>query len=168
MLKKILLILLVVFVIIQFIHPKKNISDGPQANNIETKFSIPADVKTILQKACYDCHSNNTKYPWYNKVQPVAWWLANHVDEGKGKLNFDEFTNTPLRRQYHKLEEVEEQIKEGEMPLRSYTIIHKEAVLTDAEKNAVYAWVASARAAMEAAYPKDSLIKPKGAPQPSK
>ena len=113
MLKKILLVLLAILIIIQFIHPKKNTSEGPQANNIEAKHPIQADVKAIFQKACYDCHSNNTKYPWYNNIQPVAWWLGRHVDEGKGKINFDEFTNKPLRYQYHKLEEVEEQVKEG-------------------------------------------------------
>ena len=160
MIKKILLALLVIFVIIQFFRPAKNKSEGPQANNIETQHAIPADVKTILQKACYDCHSNNTRYPWYNNIQPVAGWLAMHVKDGKKELNFDEFTNTPLRRQYHKLEEVEELVKEGEMPLPSYTWTHKDAILTDAEKNAIYAWVRSARAAMEAQYPRDSLVKP--------
>ncbi len=167
MIKKILLVLLVIFIVIQFIHPKKNINEGQQANNIEVKYAVPADVKNVLQKACYDCHSNNTTYPWYNNIQPVAWFLAKHVKDGKKELNFDEFVNTPLRRQYHKLEEVEEQVKEGEMPLKSYTIIHKDAVLTDTEKNALYAWVASTRSAMEAAYPIDSLKKPASA-QPSK
>ncbi len=166
MIKKILIALLVIFVIIQFFRPSKNISAGQQANNIETKYAVPADVKIILEKACYDCHSNNTQYPWYNNIQPVAWWLKRHVDEGKRELNFDEFTNTALRRQYHKLEEVEEQVKEGEMPLPSYTWIHKNAILTDVEKNALYAWVSSTRAGMEAKYPIDSLVKPKGAQQP--
>lgn len=167
MLKKILLVLLVIFIIIQFFHPAKNQSSGPQANNIETKYTVPADVKAILQKACYDCHSNNTKYPWYNNIQPVAWWLADHVKDGKKELNFDEFANTPLRRQYHKLEEAEEQIKEGEMPLKSYTLIHKDAILTDAEKTAVYNWIGSVRANMEATYPKDSLVRPKGVQPPA-
>ena len=166
MIKKILIALLVIFVIIQFFRPSKIISAGQQANNIETKYAVPADVKIILEKACYDCHSNNTQYPWYNNIQPVAWWLKRHVDEGKRELNFDEFTNTALRRQYHKLEEVEEQVKEGEMPLPSYTWIHKNAILTDVEKNALYAWVSSTRAGMEAKYPIDSLVKPKGAQQP--
>lgn len=167
MIKKILLALLVIFIVIQFFHPKKNINEGQQANNIEVKYAVPADVKNVLQKACYDCHSNNTTYPWYNNIQPVAWFLVKHVKDGKKELNFDEFVNTPLRRQYHKLEEVEEQVKEGEMPLKSYTIIHKDAVLTDTEKNALYAWVASTRSAMEAAYPIDSLKRTVEA-QPSK
>lgn len=159
MLKKILLALLAIFVIIQFFRPAKNQSAGPHANNIETKYAVPADVKNILERACYDCHSNNTKYPWYNNIQPVAWWLSAHVKDGKEELNFDEFTNKSTRFQYRKLEEVEEQVREGEMPLPSYTIIHKDAILTEAEKNALYAWAASARAGIEAVNPIDSLVR---------
>jgi hypothetical protein len=168
MIKKILLAVVVILIIIQFFRPKKNINEGPQANNIETKFAMPADVKTVLQKACYDCHSNNTTYPWYNNIQPVAFWLSLHVNEGKRKLNFDEFTNLPLYRQYKKLDEITEQMKESEMPLSSYTWIHKNAILTDAEKQAANTWVTSSRAAMEAAYPKDSLQRPKGQEPPKK
>lgn len=167
MLKKILLGLLAAFILIQFFRPKKNQSEGPQANNIETKYSVPAEVKLILQKACYDCHSNNTSYPWYNNIQPVAWWLDHHVEEGKRELNFDEFTNASLRRQYHKLEEIEELVREGEMPLPSYTWIHKDAVLTDAEKNAIYGWVNTTMSSLEAQYPMDSLIRPNGVQPPA-
>lgn len=166
MLKKILLVLLIIFIVIQFFRPAKNQSAGQQANSIETKYAIPADVKTILQKACNDCHSNNTRYPWYNNFQPVSGWLAIHVKDGKKELNFDEFTNKPLRYQYRKLEETEEQVKKGEMPLPSYTWTHKDAILTDAEKNTLYAWVSSTRAGMEAIYPMDSLVKKQGAQPP--
>ncbi len=167
MLKKILILTLVILVFIQFFRPAKNHSTGPQSNGIETKYIVPDDVMGILQKTCYDCHSNNTRYLWYHHIQPIAWWLAQHVTDGKKELNFDEFTNTPIRRQYHKLEEINEQIREGEMPLKSYTIIHKDAILTDAEKNAVYAWVDATRATIETRYPKDSLERAKG-PIPGK
>src|SRR5688572_22204665 len=121
MIKKILLFLLLALVIIQFIHPAKNEAAGPQPNYIGNVFTVPEDVKLILYKACNDCHSNNTKYPWYAKTQPVDWWLDNHVKDGKKHLNLDEYTNRNLRYQYHKLEEIAEQVKEGEMPLESYT-----------------------------------------------
>src|SRR3954465_14103959 len=111
MLKKILLILLIVLIIIQFIHPARNISKGEQLNNISKSFSVPNNVKIILDKACMDCHSNNTRYLWYFKIQPVDWWLTNHINEGKKELNFDEYTNKPLRFQYHKLEEIADQVK---------------------------------------------------------
>lgn len=161
MMKKILWTLAILMVAIQFIRPSENKSDGPQTNAVDTKYAVSADVKTILEKACNDCHSNNTRYPWYNKIQPVAWWLALHVKKGKKEINFDEFASYSLRRQYHKLEEIEEQVKEGKMPLPSYTITHKDAVLTNEEKDALLAWVASSRAAMEAQYPLDSLIRKK-------
>jgi hypothetical protein len=161
MLKKILIVLLIALIAIQFFHPAKNKAEGPQPNSIETVYAIPQDVKTILDKACNDCHTNNTKYPWYSKIQPVDWWLDNHVKEGKGHLNLDEYTNRNLRYQYHKLEEIAEQVKEGEMPLNSYTWVHKDAILTEAEKNTLIGWADAIRDSMEQKYPMDSLIKKK-------
>lgn len=161
MLKKILLFLLVVLVVIQFIHPAKNKAEGLQPNFIGNIHTIPDDVKPILSKACLDCHSNNTKYPWYAKIQPVDWWMDNHVKDGKKGVNFDEYTNKSLRYQYHKMEEVIDQVKKGEMPLDSYTWIHKDAKLTDAEKNKIIDWAGSIMKTMEAQYPIDSLKRPK-------
>src|SRR5262245_34582135 len=102
MLKKILLFLLFVFVVIQFIHPEKNKAAGVQSNYIGSVYTVPGDVKVILEKACNDCHSNNTVYPWYSHVQPVDWWLTAHINDGKKHLNLDEYTNKRLRYQYHK------------------------------------------------------------------
>ena len=135
MLKKILLVLLVLLVIIQFIHPKRNKAEGPQPNYVGNSFSVPENVKTILDKACMDCHSNNTRYPWYTKFQPVDWWITGHIKEGKEHLNLDEYTNRRLRYQFHKMEEIAEQVKGGHMPLKSYKWIHKDAILTEEEKN---------------------------------
>lgn len=159
MLKKILLILLVLLVIIQFIHPKRNKAEGLQANSIETVHPVPGNVKSILTKACLDCHSNNTRYPWYTKFQPVDWWIAKHINEGKEHLNLDEYTNRSLRYQFHKMEEIVEQVKEDHMPLRSYTWIHKDAVLTEEEKNILIDWATSIQENMKAKYPIDSLIR---------
>ncbi len=159
MLKKVFLVLLIVVVVIQFFRPAKNQSAGAQPHNIENKYAVSADVKGILQKACYDCHSNHTNYPWYSHIQPTAWWLNDHIQKGKKELNFDEFTNKPIRYQYHKIEEVEELIREDEMPLKSFTLIHRDAILTPEEKNTIYTWVANTRASIEAAYPMDSLVK---------
>ena len=161
MIKKILIVLLLALIIIQFFHPKKNQAAGAQPNYIGNVYSIPADVKVILKKACDDCHSNNTEYPWYSKIQPVDWWLDNHVQEGKKHLNLDEYNNRALRYQYHKLEEMAEEVKKGDMPLNSYTWIHKDAILTDVEKNALITWADGIREEMEAKYPIDSLIRKK-------
>jgi len=156
-----MLFLLAGLVVIQFIHPKRNKSEGPQPSYIGNSFAISADVKSILAKACNDCHSNNTNYPWYSKLQPVDWWMDKHVREGKEKLNLDEYTHKSLRYQYHKMEEVIEMVKEGEMPLDSYTWIHKDAKLSDDEKNKIYNWANSIIDTMKAKYPIDSLIRKK-------
>jgi hypothetical protein len=161
MLKKIFLLLLLALIIIQFIHPKKNKAAGTQANYMGNVYAVPDDVKTILAKACNDCHTNNTSYPWYTNIQPVDWWMNNHVNEGKKELNFDEYTNRNLRFQYHKMEEIAEMVKEGEMPLDSYTWMHKEAILTEAEKNKLISWADAIRDSLKAKYPIDSLVRKK-------
>ena len=156
-----MLILLAALVIIQFIHPKKNKAEGPQPNYIGNTFIVPLDVKKILDKACNDCHSNNSNYPWYANFQPIHWWLEKHIKDGKKELNFDEYTNRNLRYQYHKMEETIEMVKEGEMPLNSYTWTHKDAKLTENEKNKLIGWAESVMDNMKTKYPIDSLVRPK-------
>lgn len=155
--RKVLLVLLVIFVILQAFRPAKN-KNGDTSGSIAHTYPVPPDVQQILAKACNDCHSNNTRYPWYAEVQPVGWWLANHVKDGKRHLNFDEFTSGPIARRYKKLDECIEQVKNGDMPLPSYTIIHKDAILTDAEKQALYAWCNGIRDSIRTHYPADSLV----------
>ena len=161
MLKKIGWTLLAALVIIQFIRPAKNQASAAQPHAIQTAYSVPENVSVILKKACNDCHSNNTEYPWYSNIQPVYWWLNHHVEEGKGHLNFDEYTNGRLRRQYHKMEEVIEQVKEGEMPLESYTWTHADARLTSEEKSTLTSWAQQVMDDMKSRYPMDSLVRPK-------
>ena len=160
-LKKAGIALLIVLAIIQFFRPEKNVSAQPSDQHISKVQPVPADVEAILKKACNDCHSNNTVYPWYNNIQPVAWWLNDHVQDGKKHLNFDVYSSYNLRRQFHKMEEIEEQVKEGEMPMASYTWIHQDAKLTEAEKNTLINWSVAFRDSMKAHYPIDSLIRPK-------
>ena len=156
-----LIVLLAAFVIIQFFHPKKNKAEGPQPNYIGNTFAVSADVKGILTKACNDCHSNNTRYPWYSKIQPVDWWMNGHIKKGKKGLNLDEYTNRRLRYQYRKMEDIIEQLKEGEMPLNSYTWIHKKAILTPDEKKILTDWANSIMDTLKAKYPMDSLMRKK-------
>lgn len=161
MFKKIALALLIIFVVMQFFRPAKNTSTVAASANIASKYNTPDNVQAVLKKACNDCHSNNTTYPWYAAVQPVGWWLDHHVDEGKQELNLDDFLNYGLRKQYHKLEEIIEQVKTGEMPLNSYTWTHKDAILTMEEKALLTSWSQSIRTQMEQQYPMDSLIRKK-------
>ncbi len=156
-LKKILIGLLLVFIVLQAFRPAKNQS-GDVSKDISSDFVVPENVKVILAKACNDCHSNTTRYPWYAEIQPVSWWLGNHIKDGKRHLNFNEFSGYRIARQYKKLEECIEQVKEGDMPLPSYTLIHKNAILTEAEKQILYNWCEVLRDSIKADYPADSLV----------
>ena len=91
-LKRFIFVLLILLLLVQF-YPKgnKNISQTLSAADISTKYNVPADVQTVLKASCYDCHSNNTVYPWYYKVQPVAWWLNEDIKDAKKEVNFSEF-----------------------------------------------------------------------------
>ncbi|CAN5746027.1 heme-binding domain-containing protein [soil metagenome] len=162
-LKILLYAILVAFVLIQF-YPKPGKNIAPMSSNdITLAHNVPPDVLQVLKTSCYDCHSNNTVYPWYSKVQPVAMWLGNHIEAGKGELNFSDFGSYPIGRKYKKLEEINEQVTEGEMPLSSYTIIHRDAKLEERQKLLLTHWVTALRDSIKANYPADSLIRKKKA-----
>jgi hypothetical protein len=163
-LKTALIILAIIFIGIQFVRPDKNAGTVDPAKEISAAVPVPAEVDTMLRESCYDCHSNVTRYPWYAEVMPAGWLLADHVDEGKGQLNFSEFAAGSLRRQYHKLEEISEQINEGEMPLKSYLIMHGGAELTGDKKDVLNRWVEASRASMRGRYPADSLERRRNGP----
>lgn len=145
MAKKILLGLLIILVVIQFIRPTPNTSDIPSENDIRVHYSVPSNVLSILKRACFDCHSNNTNYPWYSYIQPVAWWLDHHIQEGKEELNFSEFASYSPKKADHKLEEMIEMVEDEEMPLESYTYVHKDAILSDSEKELLINWAKELR-----------------------
>ena len=140
MLRTTLIVLAFILVAIQFLRPEKNQTAGPFPNDITTKYAVPAQVHAVLKRSCFDCHSNNTDYPWYNNIQPVAWFLDHHVQEAKGELNFNEFTSYSPKKARHKLEEVSESVTEGWMPLDSYLWIHRDAKLSPAEVKLVADW----------------------------
>lgn len=148
--KKISLAILIVIIVIQFIHPARNIDGQVSPTDIFKVVSVPKNVELLLRNDCYDCHSNNTNYPWYINVQPVGWILANHISNGKKELNFSDFGSYTNRRQQSKLKAIASQIKDSEMPLYSYTVMHKNARLTKVEKALIIDW---------AEFAKDSLNK---------
>ncbi|WP_026769709.1 heme-binding domain-containing protein [Asinibacterium sp. OR53] len=139
-LKKILWILAVVLVLIQFYRPAKNISDKQSANAIQLHYNVPQNVGTLLRTSCYDCHSNNTKYPWYNNIEPVALWLNSHINDGKRHLNFDEFDTYSAEKKIKKLHEIAKTVEKDEMPLSSYTFIHGDALLSTENKKVLINW----------------------------
>ncbi|HEY9364390.1 MAG TPA: heme-binding domain-containing protein [Chitinophagaceae bacterium] len=143
---KILLVLIAIFIIIQFFKPTLNHSNGKaKPNAIGNVYTTSSQITKVLGKACNDCHSNDTKYPWYFRVQPVAWWLNHHVEEGKHELNFDEFLSYTPKKQDHKMKETIEQVKNDKMPLNSYTWVHKEAKLTEQEQQLLMDWANQVR-----------------------
>jgi len=144
--KKIAMALLVVFIAMQFYRPKQNQSQGNHTALFLSQTNPPPNVKLILQESCYDCHSNNTQYPWYNNVAPVSYWLANHIKDGKKHLNFSEWENYDAKKKDHKLEEVIEMVEDGEMPMKEYTWTHKESNLTQQQRNEVLVWAKQTRA----------------------
>ena len=160
-LKIVLIIIIIIFIIIQFIRPSKNTGEEIAANQITAVQQVPDDVQQMLKVSCYDCHSNTTQYPWYSKIQPVAWFLNDHIIEGKKEINFSEFATYPTYRRYKKFKEIQKQIKEDEMPLFSYTILHRDAVLSAEQKSTLMNWAANAQKEIEAKYPADSLVRPK-------
>ena len=139
--KKIGLVLVIVFVAIQFIQPAHNKSGQVLPTDFATVYTVPTSVQTILRNACYDCHSNNTTYPWYSNIQPMAWMMKRHIDNGKEKLNFSEFGSYSSRRQISKLKGIANQIKDDEMPLSSYKMMHSKATLTKEEKVLIMDWM---------------------------
>ena len=138
--KKILLMLVFIVVGIQFIRPVRNESEQVQSTDITKTLNVPDSVLDALKIACYDCHSNNTIYPFYANMQPVGWILNNHIKNGKDKLNFSDFGAYSRRRQISKLRSIISQIKDDRMPLSSYGLIHKDAVLTIHTKALIIDW----------------------------
>ena len=148
--KKILLALLIVFIAIQFIQPAHNISGQVLPTDITKTVNVPDKVLAIFKNSCYDCHSNNTRYQWYVYIQPMGWMMARHIKNGKDNLDFSDFGSYSQRKQANKLRAIETSIKEGSMPLSSYTIMHTDAKLSVEDKKLITDWASNA---------KDSLTK---------
>ena len=137
---KILLAIVILFIAIQFIPSTQNIDGQESTSDISKTVIMPSKVHSVLKNACYDCHSNNTDYPWYSKIQPVRLMMDRHVKEGKEELNFSEFGSYSTRSQISKLKGLANSIKDNIMPLSSYKLMHKNANLSDEEKNLIINW----------------------------
>ncbi len=149
LIKKILWGLLIVFIVIQFIRPAHNKSTGLLETDVTKMIAVPENVLGILKNSCYDCHSNNTRYPWYVNIQPMGWIMANHIKEGKQNLNFSEFGNYSKRKQGNKLRATAESIKDGSMPISSYTILHTDGKLSEENKKLITDWALQAKDSLE-------------------
>ena len=143
--KKAALVAVTIFVLIQFIQPARNESGQVLDTDISKIVALPESVQGILARSCFDCHSNNTHYPWYTYIQPGGWFMAYHIRNGKDKLNFSEFGAYSKRRQTSKLESIGKQIEGEVMPLRSYLLLHRNAVLSPSEKELLVNWANDSR-----------------------
>ncbi|ROI03598.1 hypothetical protein EGH90_11165 [Kaistella haifensis] len=123
-----------IVLVIQVIPVERNVSTVPAGQSFERTEKVPANVAAILKVSCYDCHSNNTRYPWYSELQPGAWFMAQHIKKGRDELNFDEFNNYSKRRKKAKIKSIISQIEKDEMPLKSYRMMHGNARLSADEK----------------------------------
>ncbi|MBS1976078.1 MAG: heme-binding domain-containing protein [Bacteroidetes bacterium] len=138
--KKILYGLIAILALLQFVRPTRNISAEASPNEINLHYAVPDQVMSTLKYSCYDCHSNNTKYPWYFNIQPVGMWMQSHVNDAKRHLNFSEFGSYEEKKAKHKFEEIEDAASNGWMPLGSYLLIHSDARLTPEQSKAIAEW----------------------------
>jgi heme-binding protein len=139
-LKIALLVFIVAIIVIQFFRPDRLHTDEITQDHIIRKMNVPDSALSILKRSCYDCHSNHTTWPWYSNISPVSWLVADDVKEGRKKMNFSEWGKLSQSKQVLRLESICEQIKEGEMPLPNYLIIHTNAVLTEHDKEILCQW----------------------------
>lgn len=147
-LKRILAALALLFIAGQFVRPAKNIAARPSPDDIALHHETPPAVGALLAAACYDCHSDTTRYPWYANIQPVGWWLASHVEDGKKHLNFSAFASYTPKRAARKMEEIADTVNEREMPLRSYTVTHADARLSGDQIKLLAGWAETVRASI--------------------
>lgn len=145
-LKRIGIAFIVLFIVIQVFRINKTITPVNEQTDFMAVTQTNPEVAMILKNACYDCHSNQPTYPWYTSVAPVSWWIKNHINEGSKHLNFSIWQTYTVKRKDHKLEECVEMIEEGEMPMNSYTWMHPEAKLTDAQKQLLIDWFKAEKA----------------------
>mgnify|MGYP000017315000 FL=1 len=140
--KKIAIIVFIIFLLMQCYQPARNIGyEQYFSANFTEMYKVPKNIESTLRASCYDCHSDNTNYPWYSYVQPIRFFMDGHINEGRKKLNFNEFGNYSKRKQRSKLEAISKQIKSDEMPLSSYTLIHRNAILTVNQKEEIINWL---------------------------
>jgi hypothetical protein len=135
-------ILVLAFIILQFFRPEKNNDGYGSLSNFEKETKVSEEVLSILKKNCFDCHTNQTNYPWYAELAPISYWLNDHINDGKKHFNMSEFNNYSVKRKRKKMDELIEEVKEGEMPLESYTWIHGK--ITEKEKEILIQWATMA------------------------
>lgn len=130
----------IVFLGLQFIRPAKTNPATDASRDLLAQVEVPAEVAAVVKRACYDCHSNETRWPWYSQIAPVSWFVVDHVNHGRRHLNFSEWAQYPGKDQTRIFSEIRDTVRDGFMPLPSYTLVHKDAMLSDADKKLLGDW----------------------------
>jgi len=141
--KYLFIIIILAMVVIQFFRPDRFYTAETTPDDINKKMQIPGNVQGIIKRSCYDCHSNQTFWPWYSNIAPVSWLVADDVTKGRKKMNFSEWGKMSQPKQEKKLTDICDEITEDKMPLPKYLVIHKDAKLSQAEKDAICGWINS-------------------------
>jgi mono/diheme cytochrome c family protein len=145
-LKRILLLLVVLLAAAQFFRPVRANPPVDESKTIYATTQVPDDARAILDRSCIDCHTNRTTWPWYSNVSPLSWWLVDHVTEAREEMNLSAWGTYTDQRRRKKLEQICEEVEEGEMPLKSYVPLHPSAKLTEADRETLCRWTKAALA----------------------
>ena len=145
MIRKILFTLLIIFIAFQFIRPPRNNGIAESTKDVTHFVHISDTVLQILKTSCYDCHSNHTSYPWYVNINPVGLWLRSHISDGKRAINFSDLSGFSKKKLDHRFVDIAEEVEKGDMPLDSYTFIHRYANLDSGQIRLIKDWTIAAR-----------------------
>ena len=137
---------MILFMVLQFVRPAKTNPVIDQTRALHNQAEMNAEVAAVLQRACYDCHSNDTRWPWYSNVAPVSWFVIDHVNHGRRHLNFSKWASYDNQKKATNLQLIGETVRLSSMPLSSYTLIHAEAKLTDEDRKLIGEWVKAEKA----------------------
>ncbi|MGH9795113.1 MAG: heme-binding domain-containing protein [Candidatus Acidiferrales bacterium] len=157
--KTIVVILAILFVAAQFVRPARTNPPVDRALDVHTTAQVPAEVSGILKRSCYDCHSNETDWPWYTEITPINWWIVDtHVEHGREHYNYNEWGRMTAQDRDHILDEICEEVEAGAMPIPSYLIVHRDARLSESDKRALCDWTKAERARL--AQPPAPVVPP--------
>jgi len=144
-------VLLVLVIGIQLKRPARTNPAVDQSQTIEAHTQTTAQAKNILDRACSDCHSNKTEWPWYTNVAPLSWWITDHVNEGRRNWNMSEWAKLDRDRQSKKLQQICDEVEDGAMPLSSYLPMHPKAKLSEQDKKTLCDWTEAERSRLSGA-----------------
>lgn len=143
--KYVFVTVVVIAVVIQFIRPDMAPVRVDASHTIQAVVPVPPHINDLIHRSCYDCHSNETRWPWYSQISPVSWWLKSHVNDGRSAMNFSEFASLTKKKQLKRLDDACDEVKKGDMPLKTYLPFHPAAKLSDADRGALCTWFTSLR-----------------------